>query len=178
MAAAGMAAGMEATAVGWPEALVAFVVLQRLGELALARRNTARLLREEGAYEAGAGHYPAMVALHAGWLTAVAWAAWQADAVVWGWAALFLGLQAGRIWVLISLGRYWTTRILVVPDAPLIRRGPYRWVRHPNYVVVAGEIAALPLALGAWEIAAAFTVLNALMLSVRIRAEAAANRAR
>jgi methyltransferase len=164
--------------LGWPEALAAFVLLQRLGELALAKRNTARLLREPGAYEAGAGHYPMMVALHAAWLAAVAWAAWQADGVVWGWAALFLALQAGRLWVLASLGRYWTTRIIVVPGAPLVRRGPYRWLKHPNYIVVAGEIAALPLALGAWEIAAAFTLLNAAMLTVRIRAEAAANQGR
>lgn len=164
--------------LGWPEALALFVLLQRLGELALARRNTARLLRDAGAYEAGAGHYPAMVALHTAWIGAVVWAAIQAEAVVWGWAALFLALQAARLWVIASLGRYWTTRIIVVPGAPLIRRGPYRWLRHPNYVVVAGEIAVLPLALGAWQIAALFTLLNGFMLAVRIRAEADANRGR
>jgi len=80
-------------------------------------------------------------------------------------------LQGLRVWVLATLGRYWTTRIITLPGAPLVRRGPYRWLRHPNYVVVAGEIAVLPLAFGAWQIAVVFSLANALVLWIRIRSE-------
>jgi methyltransferase len=87
------------------------------------------------------------------------------------WLALFVLIEIGRIWVLASLGRRWTTRIIVLPDAPLVRRGPYRFVSHPNYVVVAAEIAVLPLVFGLWQVALIFTLLNAAVLTVRIRAE-------
>ena len=80
-------------------------------------------------------------------------------------------MEAGRVWVVASLGRYWTTRILTIPDAPLVSRGPYRWFRHPNYLIVTLEIALLPLALGAWETAVVFSVLNAILLFHRIRIE-------
>jgi methyltransferase len=158
-----------------PLALVGWVVAQRLAELVLARRNTRVLIDEEGAREVAPGHYPLIVALHAAWLAAVAWVAWHATEIHWPWLALFLILQVGRVWVLVTLGRYWTTRIIVVPDAPLIRRGPYRYTRHPNYLIVAGEIVALPLVFGAWEVALVFSILNAGVLAVRIRAEEAAN---
>ena len=158
--------------------LVALVILQRLAELVIAKRNTARLVTEEGAYEVGANHYPFMIVLHTGWLIAMLALAWRTETIHWPLVGIYLLLQAGRIWVLATLGRYWTTRIIVVPKAPLVRRGPFRFVRHPNYCVVAGEIAVLPLALGSWQEAAAFTIANAAMLYVRIRAENDANRDR
>lgn len=161
-----------------PITVVALVIAQRLGELLIARRNTARLLAQEGAHEVAPGHYPLIVLLHAAWLAAVVWIAWHATALHWPWLALFLLLQAGRVWVLATLGRYWTTRIIVAPNAPMIRRGAYRFFRHPNYLIVSGEIAALPMAFGAWQAALIFTILNGIVLAVRIRAEDSANRDR
>ncbi len=148
--------------------LVALVAVQRLAELAVAHRNTARLLAE-GAVERGRAHYPAIVALHAGWLATLA--ALAPGPVDPWWLAVFLILQAGRVWVLASLGRYWTTRIVTLPGAPLVRRGPYRWVRHPNYLVVALEIPALALALGLPWPALGFGLANAAVLAWRIRIE-------
>ena len=121
--------------------LVAFVVAQRLAELVLARRNTARL-KAQGAVEFGAAHYPLIVALHLAWLMAMAWLGHD-RAVDPAWLALFIMAQAGRVWVLASLGGRWTTRVLVLPGTPPVSRGPYRWLRHPNYVVVAVEIAVV-----------------------------------
>lgn len=146
------------------------VVAQRLGELAYAARNT-RALKARGAVEHGAGHYPLIVALHGAWvLSLVVFVPWETPPN-WPWLALFIALQAARIWVVVSLGPHWTTRIVVLPGAALVRRGPYRWLRHPNYCVVAAEIAVLPLAFGAWQIAAVFSVLNAAMLAWRIHVE-------
>ena len=157
--------------------VLGLVVLQRLAELVLAARNTRRLLAK-GAVEAGRGHYPLIVALHAAWLVALGLLV-PADAPAsWPLLGLFLALQAARIWVIASLGPYWTTRIITLPGAPLVRRGPYRWLRHPNYVVVALEIAVLPLAFGAIWIAIIFSLLNAAMLWHRIRVENAALAAR
>ena len=149
--------------------ILAFVTLQRLGELWLAARNTGRLLAQ-GAYEVGARHYPLVVAVHAAWLAVLWWLA-PGRPIDGLWLAVFVLLEAARIWVVCSLGRRWTTRIIVVPGAPLIRSGPYRFLNHPNYSVVCGEIACLPLAFGLWQIALVFTVLNAAVLAVRIRAE-------
>jgi len=146
------------------------VAAQRLAELAYARRNTRRLLAE-GAYESGAGHYPLLVGLHVLWLAALATLIPAETPPNWVLLAAFVVLQCLRIWVLVSLGRYWTTRIITLPDAPLVRRGPYRILRHPNYLIVAGEILILPLAFGAWEIAAAFSLANAAILTFRIRCE-------
>lgn len=151
-------------------AAVAAVACLRLGELWLARRNTAALLAA-GAVERGSGHYPAIVAVHAGWLAAIAIFVPDTAPVYWPLIGVFLGLQCLRVWVLASLGRFWTTRIISLPGAPLVRRGPYRFVRHPNYLVVAAEIAVLPLAFGAWEIALIFSALNAAVLTWRIRRE-------
>jgi methyltransferase len=156
-------------------ALLAFVAVQRLGELVWARRNTRRLLAR-GGYEIGRRHYPLMVAVHAGWLVALGIGIERAGSalMVSGfWTLVFLGLQLLRVWVLATLGDRWTTRIIVVPGEPLVRSGPYRFLRHPNYAIVAAEIAALPMAFGFWWIAAIFSVLNALVLSVRLAAEAA-----
>lgn len=153
--------------------VLALVAAQRLGELALAAANTRRL-RAEGAVEAGAGHYPLFVVLHAGWLAAMALAIPADTPPDWRLLAVFGLLQLARIWVVASLGRFWTTRILTLPGAPLVRRGPYRFLRHPNYAVVASEVAILPLAFGAWQVALAFSVLNGLLLAWRIRVEEAA----
>jgi methyltransferase len=149
--------------------IMALVTLQRLAELLVARRNTRALLAE-GAHEVGAGHYPLIVAVHGLWLAALWWLA-PGRAVVWPLIGVFLLLQAGRLWVLATLGRRWTTRIIVLPGAPLVTRAPFRFVRHPNYLVVAGEIAVLPLAFGLWQLAVLFSVLNAAILAIRIRAE-------
>ena len=152
--------------------LLAFVTAERLAELWYARRNTAALMAQ-GAVEFGASHYPVIVALHAAWLAGL-WIGGWGSALENGWLAVFLAIQVLRGWTLATLGRRWTTRIVVLPNAPLVRRGPYRFMSHPNYAVVVGEIAALPLCLGMPFYAAVFTALNAAALLVRIRAENAA----
>lgn len=155
----------------WLIAGLGLVAAQRVAELFISRRHE-RALRAQGAVEHGAGHYPFIVAVHAGWLGALAlWVTVMPPLVNPAGIALYLALQPLRAWVIGSLGRYWTTRIITLPSAPLVRRGPYRFLRHPNYVVVALEIAALPLALDAWPIALVFSVLNGAVLWVRIRAE-------
>lgn len=153
--------------------ILALVALQRLGELAIANRNT-RALMAQGAVEVGAAHYPLIVGLHLAWLIAIAAALPHPPRVSYPLLAVFILLQAGRVWVLASLGRWWTTRIITLPGAPLVRRGPYRFVRHPNYLVVTGEIAVLPLVFGEVWVAVAFSALNAAVLAWRIRAEEAA----
>ena len=155
--------------------VLALVTLQRLGELVLANRNTARL-KAQGATEVGARHYPLVVAMHAAWLVGLWLLAWDKP-VQLGWLLVFLVLQGLRVWVIASLGERWTTRIIILPGTPLVRRGPYRFLSHPNYVVVAGEIAVLPLAFGLPEFAVLFTILNAIVLTIRIRAEGAALKA-
>ncbi len=154
-------------------AVVGFVVLLRLAELAYAARNSRRL-KAQGAVEVGARHYPLLVALHAGWLAALVVTVapeTPPDPTLLG---LFVVLQMARLWVISALGGRWTTRIIVLRDKPLVTRGPYRYLKHPNYVVVCGEIAVLPLMFGAWEIALVFSVLNLALLRHRIRVENAA----
>jgi len=146
------------------------VAVERLVELWYARRNTQALLAS-GGVEVGQGHYPFIVVLHAAWLAAILVAVPPEAAVSWPLIAVFVVLQGLRVWVLVSLGRYWTTRVITVPGAPLVRRGPYRFVSHPNYLVVAAEIAVLPLAFGAWMIAIVFSLLNAGLLAWRISME-------
>lgn len=153
-------------------AILGFVTLQRLVELPRARANTRRLL-EAGGHEVGAGHYPWIVALHASWLASLWWLA-PGRPIDLALLILFALVELARVWVLQTLGSRWTTRIIVVPGEKLVARGPYRFVRHPNYVVVAAEIALLPLMFGLWQVALVFTVLNAAMMVVRIRAENAA----
>lgn len=153
--------------------VVALVAMERLVELTIARRNTRRLLAA-GAKEYGSGHYPLLVALHAAWLVSLlVFVPWYTP-IRWPFLILFVLLQFARMWVIASLGPYWTTRIIVPPGAPTVRKGPYRWLRHPNYAIVAAEIALLPLAFGAWTVAVVFSVANALLLSYRIRLEEAA----
>lgn len=149
--------------------LLGLVTLGRLGELWLARRNTERLLAR-GAVEIAPGHYPAIVLLHTAWLLALWVFGWD-QPVNPAWFAVFAVLQIGRVWVLGTLGSRWTTRILIVPGERLVARGPYRYVNHPNYVVVVGELVVLPLCLGLPWLAVIFTLLNAAALTVRIRAE-------
>ena len=158
-------------------AILGLVTLQRLGELVLSRRNTERLLAQ-GACEAAPGHYPLIVALHAAWLVGLWYlAVWRPGVEVsWGWLAVFVVLQGLRVWVIATLGPRWTTRIIVLPGAPLVREGPYRFVSHPNYCIVAAEILVLPLCFGLVWYGVVFAGLNALVLWIRIRAEAAALR--
>jgi methyltransferase len=149
--------------------ILGFVTLERLGELVLARRNTRALLLQ-GAYEAAPGHYPLIVTVHLSWLSSLWWLA-PGRPIIWELIAIFLLLQLGRFWVLATLGRRWTTRIIVLPGAPLLAHGPFRLVRHPNYLIVVLEIAILPLAFRLWEVAFLFSLFNALVLTIRIRAE-------
>ncbi len=150
-------------------AILALVTLQRIGELWLSNRNTRRLIAQ-GAREHGRSHYPLIVAVHVLWLATLWWLA-PGRPIDGFWLAMFVLLEIGRIWVLATLGRRWTTRIIVLPGAPLVRAGPYRFVNHPNYVVVVGEVAVLPLVFGLWQVALPFTFLNAAVLVVRIREE-------
>lgn len=154
----------------WPHiAILGFVTLQRLIELPIARANSGRLLAM-GGREIGAGHYPAIVALHVAWLASLWWFA-LGRPISLPMLGLFVLVETGRVWVLRTLGQRWTTRIIVVPGERLVAAGPYRFVRHPNYVVVAAEIAVLPLVFGLWELAVICSLLNAAMMWVRIRAE-------
>lgn len=157
--------------------VLGLVVAQRLAELAYAQHNTRNLLAR-GAVEIGREHYPLFILLHGSWLIAIAVLVPAAAPPSWPLLALFALLQAGRVWVIATLGPYWTTRIITLAAAPLVARGPFRFVRHPNYLVVTGEIAVLPLAFGAWRLAVMFSVLNALLLAWRIRVENAALAAR
>jgi methyltransferase len=163
--------------MSWAAVILALVTAQRLGELVLARRNTKRLLAR-GGREVGAAHYLLIVVLHAAWLLGLWYfavlGAQAGQEVNLAWLGVFVVLQLGRVWVIASLGSRWTTRIVVLPGEPLVRRGPYRFVSHPNYWVVAGEIIVLPLAFGLTAFGLVFTVLNAAMMWIRIRAEAAA----
>ena len=152
--------------------ILALVTLQRLGELWLANRNTRRLL-SQGAREHAPGHYPLIVAVHALWLATLWWFGLDRPLDIF-WLAMFVIVEIARIWVLASLGPRWTTRIIVLPEAPLVRRGPYRFVNHPNYLVVVAEIVVLPLVFGLWPVALIFSALNAAALAIRIRAENAA----
>jgi methyltransferase len=149
--------------------ILALVTLQRLGELVLARHNTRALLAR-GGIEIGARHYPWIVAVHAAWLIAL-WIFGRDQEVDFSALALFVVLQGLRIWILATLGTRWTTRIIVLPGEKLVAGGPYRYLSHPNYAVVASEIAVLPLALHLPVVAVVFTVLNAIVLAIRIRAE-------
>ena len=164
------------TSEGWYVVLVAVVVLARLAELRVAARHL-RWALGRGGVEHGAGHYPVMVALHTAFLAACLAEVLLADrpflpALAWPALALLVAAHALRWWCITSLGRRWTTRIVVLPGEALVTSGPYRWLRHPNYVAVAAEIVALPLVHTAWVTALVFSVLNAvLLLAVRIPAE-------
>jgi methyltransferase len=150
--------------------IIFLVILARIAELIAARRNTRRLL-SEGAVELGRAHYPVIVGLHAAWFVAMFVVIPANEPPVWFWLVLFLLLQPLRFWILTSLGRFWTTRIISMPGAPLVRSGPYRFLRHPNYALVELEIVFLPLAFGSWALALIFGAANAAVLAWRIRIE-------
>jgi methyltransferase len=151
-------------------AVLALVILERAAELAFATLNTSRL-RETGAVEFDARGYPWFIVLHVAWLGSL-FVLVPADAAPsWSLLALYAVLQLGRLWVIATLGWRWTTRVIVLPGAPLIKRGPYRHLSHPNYAIVAGEIAVLPLAFGAIAIALVFSVANLALIARRIRIE-------
>ena len=155
--------------MSWAVAILLFVTAERLAELLLAGANTRRLLAK-GATEHGAGHYQVIVALHAAWLITL-WVLAPARGIDPFWLALFVLLFLARCWVIATLGPRWTTRIIVVPDAPLVNEGPYRFVNHPNYWVVIGEFAVLPLVFGLPWVALIFSLLNLAVLAIRIREE-------
>jgi len=150
--------------------MLGLVIGQRLGELVIANRNTKRLI-ERGGREIGASHYPLFIVLHSSWIAAMAffipYDRWPYMPLI----VVYLLLQLARVWVITSLGPYWTTRIITIDDAPTVKRGPYRFLKHPNYPVVGMEIAVLPLAFQAWWIAGVFSVLNALLIGYRISVE-------
>jgi methyltransferase len=152
--------------------LLGLVTAARIAELHLARRNTVALMAK-GALEFAPEHYPAIVLMHALWLASL-WIFGATRTIDPTWLAVFLLLQVLRVWTLMTLGPRWTTRIIVLAGAPLVANGPYRLVSHPNYLVVVGEIATLPLCLGLPWIALIFSGANAILLSIRIRAETVA----
>lgn len=147
---------------------LAFIIVQRLSELVIAKRNTARLMAK-GAYEVGAEHYPVMVAMHSAWIACLVIFGYD-NSVAFGWLAIFAVLQVFRVWILGSLGSRWTTRIIILEE-PLVDRGPFKYFSHPNYMLVVAEIIVAPMVLGLWWVALLFTVLNAAMLWVRIGVE-------
>jgi methyltransferase len=149
--------------------ILALVTLQRLVELYIARRNTKRLI-DNGGIEVSSGHYPLIVLFHAAWLGGLWYLVWS-ETVNWPWAIAYLVLQAARGWIIAALGSRWTTRIIVVPGETLSVAGPYKYFRHPNYMIVAAEIFILPLVFGMWWYAIIFGVLNLALLYWRIREE-------
>lgn len=164
----------------WFTILVLAVGVERLAELVVSKRNADWSFRH-GGFETGRGHWPYMVALHTALLVGALAEVWLADrpfipALGWSMLALVIASQALRWWCIATLGRQWNTRVIVVPGAPRVTRGPYRWFRHPNYVAVVVEGFALPLVHTAWVTALVFTVLNAWVLTVRLRDEEAALR--
>ena len=156
----------------WAQILFAYVVIQRLGELAYADANTRRLLAE-GGREYGAKHYPLFIVLHGGWLISIALFAKPTDAPNLLLLNAFIATQTFRFWTLASIGRWWTTRIISAPHFPRVKRGPYRFIKHPNYGLVVVEIALLPLLLGAPAMALTFSILNAALLAWRLIIESA-----
>jgi methyltransferase len=154
------------------EFILTVVTLQRAAELVISSRNTARLLAR-GAVEVAPRHYPLIVAVHAAWLISL-WILGHDQPLNFLALSGYLVLQGFRLWVMWTLGARWTTRIIVLPGYPLVSAGPYRFLSHPNYAVVAAEIALLPLVFGLPRVAAVFTVLNAAVLTIRIRAESRA----
>ena len=152
--------------------LLAYLTVQRLAELWWAKQNEARLMAS-GGLEYGRSHLPLMILFHAAWMAGL-WLLAYDRPVEPFFLALFVVLQMARFWLLATLGRRWTIGIIVIPGEQLVVRGPYRLLRHPNYAVVTGEIAVVPLALGLPAYALVFSILNAGMLAIRITAENAA----
>ena len=152
--------------------ILSLVVVQRLAELFIAQRNTKRLL-DNGGVEVSSGHYPLIVAFHAIWLGGLWYFVWGHE-VLWPWAFAYLVLQAARGWIIAALGSRWTTRIIIVPGETLNSSGPYKYFRHPNYMIVAAEIFILPMVFGLWFYALVMGCINLGILYWRIREEEAA----
>jgi len=155
--------------------LLGVVIVERLVELSIAKRNTRDLLRR-GALEVGSGHYPTMVLMHTLFLISAPLEVWLLDrplipVLAVGMLLLLVGAMALRYWVIATLGERWTTRIICLPGSPLIATGPYRYLQHPNYLAVVVETFALPMVHTAWLTAIVFTLCNALLLRVRIDVE-------
>lgn len=158
---------------GWPQAILLAVAAQRIAELQYAKRNTARLIAQ-GAREYGARHYPLFFLIQGSWLVALLLLTSADSSIQWVLLTVFAGLQAARLWIIATLGRYWTTRIVTIAGAPLVTGGPYRWLRHPNYAVVMAEIVVLPLVFGQWGVALLAGLATALLLRHRIAVEESA----
>jgi methyltransferase len=154
--------------------ILSLVVAQRLAELFIAHRNTKRLL-DNGGVEVSSGHYPLIVAFHAVWLAGLWYFVWG-HSVIWPWAFAYLVLQAARGWIIAALGSRWTTRIIIVPGETLNTSGPYKYFRHPNYMIVAAEIFVLPMVFGLWFYALVMGCINLGILFWRIREEETALR--
>lgn len=155
------------TAVTW---VLVYIVIQRLGELVHANRNTRRLL-SEGGEEYGEDHYHYFIFLHSAWIAVIALLVDPLHEIHPAMLVLFVATQLLRIWTLASIGRWWTTRIISAPHFDRVKRGPYRYIRHPNYLVVVLEVAIVPLMLGLPAVALLFSVLNAILLRHRISVE-------
>jgi methyltransferase len=164
------------TMLGWPHLLIALIAIERVAELAYARRNTRALLLR-GGRETGAGHYPLFFALHGTWLAALALLARPDAHPEWPLLGAFAVLQLLRLWIIRTLGPYWTTRVIALDGADAVKKGPYRYLRHPNYAVVALEIPVVSLAVGLPWVALVFGCLNILLLLYRMRVEEAARAA-
>lgn len=159
-------------------AIVCFVILQRIAELFYSKANTKQLLAE-GAVEYGQSHYKYLVGMHAAWLLSLSVGViFFEPAISWPLLIFFMLLQGVRIWIIYTLGRFWTTRIIAPVERPLIRGGLYRFFDHPNYLIVALEIVVLPLCFGFVWLALIFTILNGVMLVIRIGVENASFRKR
>ncbi|PLS16295.1 hypothetical protein CVD28_17625 [Bacillus sp. M6-12] len=154
--------------------IIAIVCLQRFAELFIAKRNE-KWMKQQGAIEFGTSHYRWMVAMHIGYFLSLIMEVSYLDtdlSPIWGlWLAIFLAAQAGRVWALSSLGRYWNTKIIVLPGANVVIKGPYKFIKHPNYLIVATEIIVMALLFNAFITAVLFTCLNIMMMRVRIPEE-------
>lgn len=148
---------------------LAYIIAERLIELPIANRNTKRL-KAAGGVEYSPGHYPLIVAVHVGWIASMVWFGHD-NPVNWVWLGVYAVLQIIRIYIIGTLGRRWTTRIIVLPDEQKVTKGPFAVVPHPNYLLVICEILVAPLVLGLWEVAAIFGALNAAVLVIRVSAE-------
>lgn len=153
----------------WACLFLAYVILERLIELPIATRNTKQL-KAQGGVEHSPGHYPLIVAVHTGWILAMVWFGHDTYPVLF-WLGVYAVLQILRVYILGTLGKRWTTRIIVLPNETKVTKGPFGLVPHPNYLLVIAEIMVAPLVLGLWEVAAIFGALNAAVLVIRISAE-------
>jgi methyltransferase len=168
---------LAADVIGAPQVVAVALLLQRGLEEVYAARNTRALLAA-GAVEAGADYYPVVAVSHLGWIAAIGLLIPSNSVVIWPLAAVYLALQLVRYWVIGTLGRFWTHRIINLPGAPVIKRGPYRWLRHPNYAVTIAETFLLPLVFGAWAIAVIMTAIWVAVIRYKIRLEDGALAAR